>query len=463
MHAYRFAVGRARGDPRARRRRLGRGPSIGHRPLGTVRCAVCNSNNNASATMPTTTTTTTTTSAAGTTTETVTVTAPEEEPTPPPTATVDGLTLPGHLGDEPDGGTGSDRRLHAKMAGFFNSAGMGGNMSEAPWDPSTPMEQQIEMMHAADAGYIQLLGMEPVVGLTDQIIEESKWITSSDGSFQIELRVLRKKGTEGQVLPCLYHTHGGGMAIQTSRDRLYNNHLEMLVAGPSSETHPIVAIAVEFRNTIGAPKAESRPGNPQAAMDYPPSPFPLGLDDCLQGIKYVHENKADLKISTITVSGESGGGNLCTACSLYAKRKGCLQIIDGVYSLCPYIAGSWPNKSLLSTFENDGIFVGCAFMNLLGEPLYQGGDDPCAWPLKATIEDLKGLPPHVISVNECDPLRDEGREYFRMLDKAGVEVAGRMCLGTSHAGDYFHNLAPDAGRDTHASMKAFMYSLPKIA
>ena len=39
-----------------------------------------------------------------------------------------------------------------------------------------------------------------------------------------------------------------------------------------------------------------------------------------------------------------------------------------------------------------------------------GADDqnPLAWPLCATAEDLSGLPPHVISVNELDPLRDEG-------------------------------------------------------
>ena len=32
-----------------------------------------------------------------------------------------------------------------------------------------------------------------------------------------------------------------------------------------------------------------------------------------------------------------------------------------------------------------------------------------------TIEDLNGLPPHVISVNELDPLRDEGLLYYKKL------------------------------------------------
>jgi hypothetical protein len=40
-------------------------------------------------------------------------------------------------------------------------------------------------------------------------------------------------------------------------------------------------------------------------------------------------------------------------------------------------------------------------------------------------------------------------------------VAGRVVLGTTHAGDYYPHLVPDATRDTHASIKAFIYSLEK--
>ena len=50
-------------------------------------------------------------------------------------------------------------------------------------------------------------------------------------------------------------------------------------------------------------------------------------------------------------------------------------------------------------------------------------------------DDLNGLPPHVISVNELDPMRDEGLDYYRRLVRAGVPAVGRVVAGTCHGGD----------------------------
>jgi len=49
--------------------------------------------------------------------------------------------------------------------------------------------------------------------------------------------------------------------------------------------------------------------------------------------------------------------------------------------------------------------------------------DPLAWPAFASEDDVRGLPPTVISVNECDPLRDEGIEFYRLLLRAGCRRA----------------------------------------
>jgi acetyl esterase/lipase len=49
--------------------------------------------------------------------------------------------------------------------------------------------------------------------------------------------------------------------------------------------------------------------------------------------------------------------------------------------------------------------------------------------------ELRGLPPHVLSVNELDPLRDEGLAYQRRLVANGVSAVGRTVSGTVHGGD----------------------------
>ena len=62
----------------------------------------------------------------------------------------------------------------------------------------------------------------------------------------------------------------------------------------------------------------------------------------------------------------------------------------------------------------------------------------------ANNEDLCGLPPHMISVNEMDPFRDVGLKYYRNLLAAGVKASSRTVNGTCHSADViFPNAAPD--------------------
>jgi acetyl esterase/lipase len=50
----------------------------------------------------------------------------------------------------------------------------------------------------------------------------------------------------------------------------------------------------------------------------------------------------------------------------------------------------------------------------------------------------------VISVNELDPMRDEGLDYYRRLVRAGVPAVGRIVAGTCHGGDMlFAGVMPD--------------------
>merc|ERR1739836_369616 len=105
----------------------------------------------------------------------------------------------------------------------------------------------------------------------------------------------------------------------------------------------------------------------------------------------------------IILAGESGGGNLCTAMALRAKRDGKLDQLDGVYSFCPFIAGpkNWKAWKFASMSECDGYFIDLkGFLAAVKcyDPEGKYDSDPCAWPLTAMRADMEGLPPHVVSV-----------------------------------------------------------------
>ena len=213
----------------------------------------------------------------------------------------------------------------------------------------------------------------------------------------------------------------------------------------------LVVIGVEFRNGGG------RLG---------PHPFPAGLDDCCEVVHWAHQNAAELGITGIVVSGESGGANLALALALRAKRDAWLDQVHGVYAQCPYIHGHWGDadrEAFPSIHINNGYFLDIRFIDLLSE-IYDPGSanaaDPTCWPLSARPDDLSGLPPHVISVNEVDPLRDEGLAYYRMLLAAGVDASARMNMGVCHIGEsLFRAKIPGLGDSVIQDVHRFAQSV----
>jgi acetyl esterase/lipase len=264
-------------------------------------------------------------------------------------------------------------------------------------------------------------------------------ITSQPDGNTINLRVTRPDTDE--VLPCVHYIHGGGM---TSLSCYYGNYRAWarIVASQG-----VVVAAVDFRNAV-VPSSV-----PEVA------PFPAGLNDCVSGLRWVHANASLLGVDheRIVVSGESGGGNLTLATGLRLLRDGDLGLITGLYALCPYIAGAWPQEHLPSSIENNGILLD--LHNNRGAMGYGieafEARDPLAWPGFATVDDVRGLPRTVISVNECDPLRDEGIEFYRTLLAAGVPARCRQVMGTMHGTEVFPTACPDISHDTARDLAAF--------
>ena len=68
---------------------------------------------------------------------------------------------------------------------------------------------------------------------------------------------------------------------------------------------------------------------------------------------------------------------------------------------------------------------------------------------------MRGLPPTVVHVNECDPLRDEGINFYRLLIKNGVHARCRQAMGTVHGSEIFAAVCPDVSHDTARDIAAF--------
>lgn len=264
-------------------------------------------------------------------------------------------------------------------------------------------------------------------------------ITSQPDGNEIPIFVIRPD--DDQVRPCVYYIHGGGMA---SLSCTYGNYQAWgrLVAAAGA-----VVAMVDFRNCI----------NPSSVPEV--APYPAGLNDCVSGLRWVHANAAALGAdsSRIVVSGESGGGNLTLATGMRLLRDGGIGLISGLYAFCPYIAGHWPQDRLPSSIENNGIFLDLRHNRGrvgYGIEAFEARD-PLAWPGFATVDDVRGLPRTVISVNECDPLRDEGIEFYRLLLEAGVPARCVQVMGTMHATEMFPAVCPDVSKASAHALAAF--------
>ncbi len=344
------------------------------------------------------------------------------------------LKLPGRLGN-PEEMLHTDARTDPRIVRALLAAGE----EEADLIPAIPapgsnagyqecLEYIARLEADAAADHTHLLDTMPRF---ESVATSTECITGVDAN-DVRLHIHQPKDPDG-ALPCIVHLHGGGMVLATAEDPDNIRWRSSLAA------LGVMVVGVEFRNGGG------RLGN---------HPFPAGLNDCASAVQWVAANKTLLNVSGIVLSGESGGGNLSLATALKANREGWIDQIAGVYAFCPYISGAYadPPADLLSLQECDGYIISMAQTAAclkVYDPTGEHGDNPLAWPLKAEVGDLRGLPAHVISVNELDPLRDEGIAYYRKLLAAAVPVMGRMMLGTPHAGEmFFPDVVPNFYQDS---------------
>ena len=295
--------------------------------------------------------------------------------------------------------------------------------------------------YARQVAIFDSMDREDIAPSTGLVVRDLTFTSAPDGNT-VKIQYIRPAGE--QILPCIYYIHGGRMMFSSCYEGNYKAWGRMIAA------RGLAVAMVDFRNAVHADSA------PEIA------PFPAGLNDCVSGLKWVHENAAALGIhpARIVVTGESGGGNLALATAMTLIRDGELGLIKGVYAMCPFIAGEWPQAQFPSSTENEGIFISVQNNRTAMAYGIEALNDrnPLAWPSFATVDDVRGLPPVVISVNECDPLRDEGIAFYRLLMQAGVAARCRQLMGACHAIEVLPAVCPDLARSTAGDIADFANS-----
>jgi acetyl esterase/lipase len=337
-----------------------------------------------------------------------------------------------------------DPRIDPRIKAVFGSVAMGGGRDVESREAALKAansERAIatrQLMHV----FLEQCDTEEIAPSEGLIITDKTFISDPDGNT-VKIQFIRPNNTD--ILPCVYYIHGGGMATMSCYDGNYKAWGRIMAA------QGVAVAMVDFRNALVASSAAEV------------APYPAGLNDCISGLKWVSANSKLLSIdpSQIIVSGDSGGGNLAIATALSLKKGGDSRLISGIYALCPYITGQWPTPENPSSVENNGILLDLHHNQgamIYGMDEFHKGN-VLAWPGFATEDDVRGLAPTVISVNECDPLRDEGINFYRLLMRVGVSASCRQVMGTIHATEVFPIACPDISRETASSIANFCFSM----
>lgn len=172
-------------------------------------------------------------------------------------------------------------------------------------------------------------------------------------------------------------------------------------------------------------------------VNYQPSPeahFPVAITQAYDATKWVAEHGAEIGVDgkRLALVGNSVGGNMVAAVALQAKQFKTPAIRYDVM-LWPVTDARFDTASY-DQFA-DGHFLTKNMMKWFWDNYTVSDKDRnniLASPLRATTEQLKGLPPTLIQTAELDVLRDEGEAFGRKLDAAGVPVTVTRYNGMIH-------------------------------
>lgn len=234
--------------------------------------------------------------------------------------------------------------------------------------------------------------------------------------------------------PVLYHVHGGGFVIGTSR-----HGVDQALAW--AKELDAVVVSVDYRLA-------------------PESRYPAQIEDVYAGLVWTAEHAGELGADPerIVAVGSSAGGGLCAALGLLARDRGGPGLL-GQLLMCPMLDD---HNDTPSSHQMTGLGVWDRTANetgwdaLLGER--RGTPDVPPYAAAARADDLTGLPPTFLDVGSAETFRDEVVAFAARLWQAGGSAELHVWPGGFHG---FDICAPQA-RVSQAAKSAHVNWLRRL-
>lgn len=275
----------------------------------------------------------------------------------------------------------------------------------------------------------------------------NKWKTPTkiEGMDVFEETLLRKDGSKLRVLlfkpkniikniPGVLWLHGGGYTIGSPKQS--TRMAKILIAA-----NDCIVVSPAYRLSVEAP-------------------YPAALEDCYDTLLWMKDNAQTLGIrdDQLMVGGESAGGGLAVALTLYARDKHEVSIAFQM-PLYPML----DDRMITPSSKNNNAPLWNSKSNQTCWNLYLNNqfetNDVPYYAAPSRTDDYNNLPPLATFVGDLEPFKDEVVEYVENLKKANIPVRFKMYKGCYHA---FEQICPNAEVSKEALgflIKSFKYAI----
>ena len=224
---------------------------------------------------------------------------------------------------------------------------------------------------------------------------------------EVSITVYRPAGAVG-TLPVVLYTHGAGWVFGDAHthDRLVR---ELTTRAEAATVFVSYSLSPEAR-------------------------YPVALEQIYTVLEWIAADGAahDLVPDRIGVAGDSVGGNMTAAIAIMSKQRGGPRIAGQLLyypvtdasfdtgSYHQFATGYWLRRDAMQWFWDQYTTDSAQRAEVTASPL------------RASLDELSGLPRALVINGEADVLRDEGEAYAARLRAAGVPVTSVRYNGTIH-------------------------------